>query len=64
MTYFITSACIECGSCEEYCENGAVDVKDKKYVIDIEKCDCCGTCLEFCPIDGAIIEKEAQPLES
>jgi MinD superfamily P-loop ATPase len=58
MTLAITSACIECGSCEPFCENHAIDVKDKKYCIDPEKCDSCGTCQEYCPIDGAIADEE------
>jgi MinD superfamily P-loop ATPase len=58
MTYRITDKCIECGSCESFCKNEAIDVIDSHYVIDQEKCDSCGTCLEYCPIDDAIVTVE------
>jgi len=56
MTYRITDECIMCGSCEPFCKNGAIQEDDTKYIIDESKCDSCGTCLEYCPIDDAIIE--------
>ena len=59
MPYVITLKCIECGSCESFCRNGAIDVVDGHYVIDPDKCDACGTCCEYCPIDDAIVETEA-----
>ena len=58
MTYIITKKCIECGSCESFCKNAAIDVVAGHYVIDQAKCDICGTCLEYCPIDDAIVESE------
>jgi NAD-dependent dihydropyrimidine dehydrogenase PreA subunit len=57
MTYIITDECIGCGVCEIYCKNEAITESEaRKYVIDSARCDACGTCIEYCPIDGAIVE--------
>ncbi|HEX7556904.1 MAG TPA: 4Fe-4S binding protein [Leptolinea sp.] len=56
MTYLITDDCIMCGSCEPFCDKGAIIESNDKYVIDLGKCGGCGVCTEYCPIDGAIIE--------
>lgn len=61
MTYVITDECIGCGVCEIFCKNGAVSQCDTcftKFVIDESKCEACATCKEYCPIDGAIVERE------
>jgi MinD superfamily P-loop ATPase len=54
MPYVITDKCIECASCEPFCKNKAISRDDGKYVIDRNKCEMCGTCSQYCPIDGAI----------
>ena len=41
-----------------FCENGAAQETDTTYVIDETKCQTCGTCLTYCPIDGAIVKRE------
>jgi len=56
MTYMITEKCCECGSCAQFCKNGAIDYVEERYTIDPEKCDSCGTCAEYCPIDDALVE--------
>ena len=56
MTYEITDECIMCGSCAPFCEEDAIIETDNRYVIDQSKCDGCGICTEYCPIDEAIIE--------
>jgi MinD superfamily P-loop ATPase len=63
MTYVITDECIMCGSCEPFCEQGAIiEDEHNKYFIDLAKCDTCGTCAEYCPIDGAIVEVDEKTL--
>ena len=57
MTYIITEKCIKCASCEKFCKNGAITEGDDRYIIDESKCETCGTCLEYCPIDNAIVRK-------
>ncbi len=58
MAYIITEKCCMCGSCEPFCENGAISDSEDRYVIDQTKCDMCGTCMEYCPIDDAIVKTE------
>ncbi len=55
MVYTITEKCCECGSCEPFCEQEGIEYIDGHYVIDQEHCTGCGTCLEYCPIDDAIV---------
>jgi ferredoxin len=61
MAKLITSECINCGACEADCANEAIAQGDDIYLIDWEKCtECVGhsataTCLEVCPVEGAII---------
>ncbi|PKN93993.1 MAG: 4Fe-4S ferredoxin [Chloroflexi bacterium HGW-Chloroflexi-6] len=59
--YVITKKCCQCGSCAAFCENKAIEWLDREYAIDQELCDGCGTCLEYCPIDDAIVEKVSEP---
>ena len=48
--YTVTDDCIMCGSCEPFCENGALIEGETRYEIDQAKCDGCGTCAEYCPV--------------
>ena len=52
----ITEDCIECGSCEAECPEGAISAGDGRYVIDQDKCAECQTCLDVCP-NEAIVEQ-------
>ncbi len=56
MAYRITDKCIKCCSCNPFCKNDAIYEEDDRFQIDEDKCDGCGTCLEYCPIDDAIVE--------
>lgn len=55
MKHMITEECCGCMSCAPFCENRCISCVDGKYVINQELCDGCGTCLEYCPIDNAIV---------
>jgi MinD superfamily P-loop ATPase len=56
MKYVITEECGGCGSCASFCEQEGIEYLGRKYVINQEICTGYGTCLEYCPIDGAITE--------
>ncbi len=50
----ITDDCIECGSCEAECPEGAISAGDGKYIIDPEKCIECLTCIDTCPNEAIV----------
>lgn len=54
--YFITDACIGCGSCVEVCPQECIKTDDIPYEIEHEHCLHCGNCLTACPV-GAVIKK-------
>ncbi|HPJ21537.1 MAG TPA: 4Fe-4S binding protein [Clostridia bacterium] len=54
MAYRITSACINCGSCEAECPVSCITPGDDKYEIDAEACIDCGACAGVCPVDACV----------
>lgn len=42
--------CKKCGTCEDTCDQGAIEVGDKKAVVDHNKCILCGYCAASCPV--------------
>ena len=64
MIYVITEKCIECGCCGLYCKQHGISFVDDSYIIHKELCDGCGTCVEYCPIDDAIVAVHAQDSQS
>ena len=51
--YFITDACVGCGSCAEVCPQNCINTDDIPHVIEQEHCLHCGNCFEACPT-GAV----------
>ncbi|MDR3341576.1 MAG: 4Fe-4S dicluster domain-containing protein [Treponema sp.] len=53
-----TRTCIYCGKCQKTCHHKAINVdkKNKAWVIDHEKCHCCGHCIKKCPIHALMLE--------
>ena len=51
--YFITDACIGCGSCAAVCPQNCISSDSIPYVIEQEHCLHCGNCMEACPV-GAV----------
>ena len=51
--YFITDACIGCGTCGTVCPQNCIDFSETAAVIAEEHCLHCGNCMEACPV-GAV----------
>ena len=55
--YFITDACIGCGSCAAVCPQNCINAESIPYVIEQEHCLHCGNCMEACPV-GAVERRQ------
>lgn len=53
----IGNNCTGCSLCVEACRENAIEIKDKKAVIDYDKCIDCIDCLNVCPTNNIIEEK-------
>ena len=51
--YFITDACIGCGSCTTVCPQNCISSDDVPFIIELEHCLHCGNCFQACPT-GAV----------
>ena len=51
--YYISDACIGCGSCAAVCPQSCIITDSVPHVIEQEHCLHCGNCLEACPV-GAV----------
>lgn len=50
--YFISNACIGCGSCVEVCPQKCIITEDIPYVIEQDHCLHCGNCHTVCPVSA------------
>jgi len=55
----IIDKCIGCELCVKVCPYDAIQMINKKAVIDIEKCTLCGACIEPCKFDAIVIYKRS-----
>ena len=53
----IKEKCVGCGLCVKTCPFGAITLKNKIAVIDLDKCTLCGACKEACKFDAIVIYK-------
>jgi len=42
------TGCIACKLCEKVCEQQAIRIENNLAIIDYERCDNCGKCIEAC----------------
>ncbi len=60
------SLCLGCGNCTDYCQFGALEVKDGINTVNQEKCMGCGVCTSKCEFDAIFLkrdESKGAPLE-
>lgn len=72
MPFEIVESCVGCDACKPLCPNKAIsEVRQAGaplYFINPEKCtECIGDfdlpqCAEICPVEGAIVDEYAEPL--
>lgn len=55
-----TTTCEGCGTCEHWCQVGAVSVSDSKQhaVVDLDRCLGCGVCVPNCPTESISLFKK------
>ena len=44
--------CIQCGQCHSACQQGAIDMVDKKYSVNKIRCIGCKRCIDNCPTNS------------
>ncbi len=54
--FFITDACIGCGSCVSVCPQGCIITDSVPYQIEQGHCLHCGNCMTACPV-GAVVRR-------
>lgn len=55
--------CIACRACVKVCPQEAIEMDGKLAVIDLDKCDDCGKCVEKCP-PNTIYQRRSIPTEA
>jgi len=53
----INEKCTGCKLCIKPCPFSAIEVVNKKAVIDLDKCNLCGACIESCKFDAIVLTK-------
>ncbi|MBS7526192.1 4Fe-4S binding protein [Fusibacter paucivorans] len=54
--------CIGCGTCDKVCPVYAIEMKDRKAIIDSNLCTGCGNCEQRCPISVIELVKRDEPI--
>jgi ferredoxin len=54
-------ACTGCGKCVKRCNMKAIEMRDKKSRIDLDRCIGCGLCVSTCTGSALSLERKAKP---
>ena len=54
--FFITNACIGCGSCMRICPQNCISTDSIPFCIEQTHCLRCGNCMKVCPV-GAVSKR-------
>jgi len=57
----VSEECIGCGKCEKVCPVLAIEIEDRKAIIDVEVCRSCGNCEQRCPVHAIEMVKRDKP---
>ncbi len=52
--------CIGCSRCKQRCQMDAIQIVDKKSIVDLSRCIGCGLCVTTCPKDAIVLERKAK----
>jgi len=55
-----TETCVGCGTCQQWCQVGAVSISENKQqaVVDLNRCLGCGVCVANCPTESISLLKK------
>ncbi len=68
MSLSIIESCVNCFACMEVCPSDAIVEAKPHFLIEAKKCSECDgdyadpQCASICPIEGAILDAQGQPL--